>query len=119
MSSLPAWEPADIATWAPAIVVAVLGGLATLAVAIVNGRTSPYEALADRVVGLEKSDAEKSLKISKLEAEVAQLRSDVTAGHVTRGRLRAYIVYLTHWISDHAGGIQPQPEPLPAELAED
>lgn len=90
-------------TTVAAAIAAGVGLVSALIVALVN--RTPYSALADRVVALER-------KVSELELELAR-------GRTVREKLRARIEYLHAWIKTNAGDVMPQPDPPPMDLLQD
>lgn len=100
--------PAD-----PSVIIAVVTTLGVIGGAALAGRSSmrtklaestmsPYAALAERVVALEKSDAEKHRTISELTSEVDRLKR-------SRRSDAEYIVRAAAWIRAHEPGTYPPP----------
>ena len=84
---------------------ALIAGVVAYAVARGNRKASPYEALADRVVVLERQTAEQDKRIQHLERENAGYQKEATAHRFRVGRLLAHIDMLTGLLAKYAPSV--------------
>jgi hypothetical protein len=103
-----------------AVVVALITGIVTWAVARTNAQSSernvtipPYGALADRVTKLEVSDAKKSDKLQEQDQVISILRNRLTVVISDRDSLVAYVRQWNAWFMS---GATPPPPPVPTHL---
>ena len=104
----------------------IIGGWFTLRQARATSRTSPYDALAGRVVRLETSDDEKRAQIEKLEHELAIEKEH---SRTQDGRIRALRAGISDWQSWYSALLTgwpifsqqqaPPPAPGPVNLPHD
>ena len=96
-----------------ALVVALIGGIGGWITVRRNTTASPYEALAVRVVALEKADAEKGKEIASLHKAREDDRRTIRALVDDRDALVHYLAVLRNWIRD---GATPPAPPVPTYL---
>ena len=96
-----------------ALVVALIGGIGGWITVRRNTTASPYEALAVRVVALEKADAEKAEQIAALHKAREDDRRTIRALVDDRDALVHYLAVLRDWIRD---GASPPAPPVPTHL---
>ena len=88
------------------VVASWLAARASIRVKTLEGRQTPYDALANRVLALEKSDAEKGAELSALRDQVGRLKRESRED-------RDYIARAARWIDHHQPGQYPPPTPPP------
>ena len=96
-----------------ALVVALIGGIGGWITVRRNTTASPYEALAVRVVALEKADAEKGTELAPPHTAREDDRRTIRALVDDRDALVHYLAVLRNWIRD---GATPPAPPVPTHL---
>lgn len=95
------------------IVVGILALISARWVARIQAKSSPYAALADRVVALERSDSDKAKQIARLEAD---LRAKTQRIELLEGDFDVLIPELVVWDQWVQTGAAPPP-PVISEAA--
>ena len=95
------------------VVIAIIGGIGGWITVRRNTTASPYEALAARVVALERADAEKAEQIAALHSAREDDRRTMRALVDDRDALVHYLAVLRDWIRD---GAAPPAPPVPKHL---